>query len=292
MPGEEEEKQITTAEADLIASSLPLKGNDYYIVLLPTPEGHVEEPILTEAAKLLQLKTAVLSRIVALRQPLPATRTTTVEAAREITEALRALGIESTTVPSHELHLEESSKKICAFEFSDEVLTATLVGSNARVSAGWDELILLVTGRLVLSRIEVEERRRRGRKQTVNSRHLSADESVLDVYLAASEVNWRIRASSFDFSCLGSGRSVTTFGNFRVLMNVLRERATKAQFDDSYGQARSALEIVWPLEPQTRIGDWRRGGAGKVDTATVTTTDNEDQFTRYSRLRHYLRTRA
>jgi hypothetical protein len=72
----------------------------------------------------------------------------------------------------------------------------------------------------------------------------------------------------------------------------LRERATKAQFDDSYAQARAALEIVWPLEPQTKIGEWRRSGAGKFDTATVTTTDNEDQFTRYSRLRHYLRTRV
>ena len=252
----------------------------------------MEDPILTEAAKLLQLESAEFSRIVALRQPLPATRTTTVAEASEITEALRALGIESATVPSHDLHLEESSKKICALEFSDEALTATLVGSNARVSAGWDELILLVTGRLVLSRIEVEERRRRGRKQTVNSRHLSADESVLDVYLGTSEISWRIRASNFDFSCLGSVRSFTAFENFTALINVLRERATKAQFDDSYAQARSALEIVWPLEPQTRIGDWRRGGAGKVDTATVTTTDNEGQFTRYSRLRHYFKTRA
>ena len=271
---------------------MPAVANEYYVVLLPTPEGYFEEPILTEAAKLLQLKTAELSRILVLRQPLPATRTTTVAEASEITEALRALGIESATVPSHDLHLEESSKKISALEFSDEALTATLVGSNARVSAGWDELILLVTGRLVLSRIEVEERRRRRRKQTVNSRHLSADESVLDVYPATSEINWRIRASNFDFSGLGSTRSITTFENFTVLLNVLRERATNAQFDDSYAQARSALEIVWPLESQTRIGEWRSSGAGKFDMATVTTTDNEGQFTRYSRLRHYFKTRA
>src|SRR5260370_970903 len=140
--------------------------------------------MLTEAAKVLHVKPVGLSRILALRQPLPATRTATVEEASEITDALRAVGIESSTVPSHELHLEELSKKVYALEFSNEALTATLVGSNARVSAGWDELILLVTGRLLLSRV------------------------------------------------------------------------------------------------------------GKFDTATVTTTDNEDQFTRYSRLRHYLRKHA
>ena len=271
---------------------MPAAANDYYVVLLPTPEGCLEEPTLTGAAKVLQLKPVELSRIFALRQPLPATRMGTVKEASGITDALRAFGIESTTVPRHELHLEESSKRIYALEFSDNALTATLVGSNARVSAGWDELILLLTGRLLLSRVEVEERRRRGRKQTVNSRHLSTDESVLDVYVATSEINWRIRANSFDFSCLGSARSVTAFENFTVLTKVLQERASKAQFDDSYAQARSALEIVWPLEPQTKMGDWRRSGAGKFDTATVTTTDNEDQFTRYSRLRHYLRRSA
>src|SRR5437660_6166449 len=91
--------QITLSEADLIGSSLPTKADDYYVVLLPTAQEHVEEPILTEAAKVLQLKPVELSRIVALRQPLPATRTATIEEASEITDALRAFGIEGTTVP-------------------------------------------------------------------------------------------------------------------------------------------------------------------------------------------------
>jgi hypothetical protein len=45
------------------------------------------------------------------------------------------------------------------------------------------------------------------------------------------------------------------------------------------------------LEAQRRTGDWRRSGAGKFDMATVTTTDNETQFNRYSRLRHRLKLR-
>ena len=48
---------------------------------------------------------------------------------------------------------------------------------------------------------------------------------------------------------------------------------------------------IWPLEQQTRKGEWRRSGAGKFDMATVTTTDNEAQFNRYSRLRYCLRLR-
>src|SRR2546427_250739 len=100
-------EQITTPEADLLASGLPTAANEYYVVLLLTPDSYLEEPIVTQAAKVLQLKTAELSRILALQLPLPAIRTATVEEASEITDALGALGIESTTVPSHELHLEE-----------------------------------------------------------------------------------------------------------------------------------------------------------------------------------------
>jgi hypothetical protein len=155
----------------------------------------------------------------------------------------------------------------------------------------WDEVTLLVAGRLLLSRQETEERKRRGRKQMVDSRHLSSDESVLDLYTTSAEVNWRISANNFDFSCLGSAKAATAFENFAALIKLLQERAPNARFDDSYNQARPALATVWPIEPQTRKGEWRRSGAGKFDVATVTTTDNEGQFTRYSRLLRYLKLR-
>ena len=57
---------------------------------------------------------------------------------------------------------------------------------------------------------------------------------------------------------------------------------------DDY-RVRHALGIVWPLEQQTEARGWRRARVGRVNTEAVTKSDNEQQFTRYSRLRYYLK---
>jgi len=269
----------------------PAKENGYYIVLAPSQECRLDESSLAEAASSLRLKVTELNRIINFAQPLPLTRMATLNEATTIANTLRALGIESMTVPNEDLHLGVAPKKIRALELTDSSLIAIPVGGTAGISARWDDVILLVAGRLLSNRMEVEERRRRGRNQTVDTRQLSSDESVIDLYTKTDEVNWRTNASSFDFSCLGSTKSVTAFANFTRLIKLLRERATNAQFDESYVQLRQALAIVWPLGQETKKGEWRRSRAGKFNMATVTRTDNEAQFTRYSRLRQYLRLR-
>jgi hypothetical protein len=62
-------------------------------------------------------------------------------------------------------------------------------------------------------------------------------------------------------------------------------------YDDSYARVRQSLGVVWPLERQTESRGWRRGSIGRYSTEVVTTSDNERQFTRYSRLRHHLNSR-
>ncbi|HLR04625.1 MAG TPA: hypothetical protein VK117_02355 [Pyrinomonadaceae bacterium] len=279
------------SQAELAALWAPAKDDGYYLVPAPSPIGDLAEASLAEAASLLRLKVPELNRILGIGQPVPLSRLATSEEAALISEGLLRLGIETVTINHGDLHLERAAKKIRALELSGDSITAVPVNSSDKVTARWDEVTLLVAGRLHLNRHETEERKRRGRKQTVDSRHLSSDESVLDLYAQSDEVNWRIHANSFDFSCLGSAKAVTTFENFAALVSLLRERAPNAQLDDSYNQARPALATVLPVEQQTRKGEWRRSRAGKFDVATVTTTDNEGQFTRYSRLRHCLRRR-
>ena len=165
------------------------------------------------------------------------------------------------------------------------------LSDGERVSVRWDDLTLIVAGRLLVNRVEVEERRRRGRPEPRDTRELFSDEAVLDLYTGASVGGCRITANAFDFSCLGVEKAMTTFENLTTLLGKLRERAPNVELDDSYVSLRPVLQNVWPLEAQTRKGDWRRSGAGKFDIATVTTTDNKAQFNRYSRLRHRLKSR-
>jgi hypothetical protein len=274
-----------------MALQAPAKADGYYLVPPRPPIGDLAEASLADAASLLRLKVPELNRILGVGQPVPLSRVATLEEAALIGEGLRRLGLETVTVAHVDLHLDVAAKRIRALELSDDSLTAISTSGNERATVPWDQIKLLVAGRLLLSRQETEERKRRGRKQMVDSRHLSSDESVLDLYTTSAEINWRISANNFDFSCLGSAKAATAFENFAALIKLLQERAPNARFDDSYTLARPALATVWPIEPQTRKGEWRRSGAGKFDVATVTTTDNEGQFTRYSRLLRYLKLR-
>jgi hypothetical protein len=160
-------------------------------------------------------------------------------------------------------------------------------GEAARIP--WSEIVLLVTGRLFMREIEVEERKgRRAEQEIVDAREMSADEAVLDIYTAQGNVAWRIRAGGFDFSCLGSQKKFVAAQNFSTLIEILRARATEALYDDSYNRVRHALAAAWPLEQQTEARGWNRKRPGLVSTESVTKSDNELQFTRYSRLRRYL----
>ncbi len=135
----------------------------------------------------------------------------------------------------------------------------------------------------------VEERKgRRAEKEIVDAREVSADEAVLDIYTTRDGVCWRVSAASFDFSCLGALKGVVSGQNLATLVGLMREHAAKAVYDDSYMRMRGALAHAWPVEQQTEARGWRRNAPGRVTTEEVARSDNESQFTRYSRLRRYL----
>ena len=262
----------------------------YYVVLTSAQTNVVAESSWAEIASLLHLLTTELEIAVGSGCAVPLARVASSEQATMLADKLRALGIGAGTLREDALGLDLPGRKIRALEFSDHGLAATVI-NGGEISIPWDDLILIVNGRLLVNRVEVEERRRRGRSQPSGTRELFSDEPVVDLYPRADEVGWRISSSSFDFSCLGPEKAMTAFENFTTLIKLLRLRAPKVEVDDSYRSLRALLANVWPLEPRTRKGDWRRRGAGKVDVATVTTTDNEAQFNRYSRLRHRLKLR-
>jgi hypothetical protein len=291
-----EQDSETTGEAKdstagSTAGSTPNVGDGYLVALAPNQTYIPSESSLAEIEALLHLKTTEVRSLFDSGRSVPVTRAATPEQAAGLTDKLQALGIEAYWFRDDVLDPNLPPKRVRALEFSDDEFVATFA-SGGRTVTRWDDLVLMVAGRLLVNRVEVEERRRRGRAQPLATRELFSDESVLDLYPKSTDSGWRISSSSFDFSCLGSEKGMTAFENFTALRNLLRLRAPNAELDDSYVSLRPVLENVWPLEPQTRKGEWRRRGAGKVDVATVTTTDNEAQFNCYSRLCHRLKLRG
>jgi hypothetical protein len=260
----------------------------FHVVLIPYQAKAPAEISFAEIAALLQLQTSEVECVVGLNRPIPLSRTTTLEEGTRLADELGELGLEVVVLPEDGLELDMPTKKIRSLELSDEGLTANLtIGGPTRIS--WSELRLMVAGRLLLNRKESEERQGRGRAKPVDSRELFSDEPVVDLYRKSDAVGFRISGNSFDFSCLGDGKAMTAFENLAVLINLVKTRAPGIEFDDSYRSLRTVLNNVWPLEPQTRKGEWRRSGVGKVDVSTVTTIDNENQFNAYSRLRQQIK---
>jgi hypothetical protein len=265
----------------------------FNLIFVPQGSRRLMEESLTKMAELLRLKVEELLKVTEAGEPLPLARAATLEEASLIESRLRALGARTLMVADEELSLDDfAPRRVRTMEFRDDALTAYPVGGDEPFPIAWSEITLLVAGRLVERRVEVEERRSRGSEnEIVEARELSADEAVLDIYAANLNGNARMHAHSFDFSCLGEQMSLVAAANFSRLVRLLRERAVVALYDDSYNRLRRALMPAWPLEEHTGAGGLRRARPGRFNTETVTTSDNERQFARYSRLRHYLRTR-
>jgi hypothetical protein len=262
----------------------------YNTIILPGEGANLSVEDLNETARWLRLSAEDFQSLLSAAQPLPLARSSSLDEAALIERRLAGLGLSLLTLADKDLLPGNSGpQRVRAVELQDEALVLYPTGGGAPSSLMWAELLLLVSGRLFVRQVELEEHRRRGTEhEIVNSSELSADEAVIDLYTARG-MGWRVAANNFDFSSLGQRKALVAAENFRTLVQTLRERAPRAKYDDSYMGLRRLLSVVWRLEQRTEAGGWRHGRLGKFNTGSMTITDNETQFTRYSRLRFFLK---
>lgn len=280
---------VEAAAAEAEGTPAPALAGFYVVLSVPANED-MGESALEQIATRANLKSPDLQSALKTGGMLLLPSNTSREA-EELIDEFRGLGIQTSLIRDEDLKAVSPRKKIRAFEFSDDGITGFVGASAETCFEKWSNLTVLVTGRLQVSNVEDVVRRKRGGLRPVDRRELTNDESIFDLYSRSGADGWRIVADNFDFSCLGERKGMTAFENFRVLIDLLRERAENLEVNDSYLAVRPLLASVWPLAANTRTGGWRRSGAGKFDISTVTSTDNENQFTNYSRLLHCLKMR-
>jgi len=247
----------------------------------------IEELRLNEIAELLNLKPSELQSLLTAGSA-PIFSAPSEKQAQTAVAKLAAQGVTTQVVSDAQLAVDNPPQTITALEVhADDLLTAVRRGKQT-VATRWSDVMLIVMGRLYFASREIDQKRDR-HKQVVDEREILTDDAVLDIYPRGEAQGWRIRASNFDFSCLGEKKQLTAFANFTSLTAVMRQRATAAAFDDSYLRLRTALNSVWPEEPNAHAKARRRTGFVQLDSS-VTSLDNEIQFTRYSRLLRYLQT--
>lgn len=276
----------TSEDLPVAIQTVPASG--FYVVV---SHDKIDQSSIEKLSSRVPVKPEDLRNAVNARATLPLMQFTSVAESQSFVDNLRGFGAEAEIIKADELQTSANPKKIRALEFSDSGLTGVTISSGERLSETWEGLGLIVTGRLQMNNVEDVVRRKRGGHKPLDHRELTNDESICDLHGRSTPVGWRIQAGSFDFSCLGAEKGMTTFENFRGLMNLLRARSSNVVVDDSYVGARALLTSLWPLETNTRTGGWRRSGAGKVDLSTVTSTDNETQFNNYSSLLRVMRMR-
>jgi hypothetical protein len=262
----------------------------FNVILLPAEAVFFPPEAVRIAAELLRLRPEDLGRIIEAREPLPVARAASSSEAALIESKLGELGFKALVIADAELGTEASCvKRARAFDLTADALVIYPAGGGEPSRVLWTEISLLLAGRLIVREVAVEERKgRRAEKEIVDARELSADEAVLDIYTTGDKDCWRVSAAGFDFSCLGARKGLVAAQNLATLVNTLREQAGEAVYDDSYMRVRGALAYAWPVEQQTEARGWRRNAPGRVTTEEVARSDNESQFTRYSRLRRYL----
>jgi len=262
----------------------------YNNILLPA-ESSVANEIISEAAALLKLSTENVEQLMSQRIAMPVARTASREEAELVTLRLRDLGLSCVTVSDEELGLASSDnvvKRVRAMRFDDERVLVSHSGTeDANVS--WSDVILILPARLIETRLEIKERMtRKPENEILDTSEFFRDEAVIDFYTATDSFTWRVNATGFDFSCLGKEKALVANENFSRLQKVIVEKAVNAQFDDSYRRVRTLLDLAWSTQSEMQSSGWRRERPGKLSVGLATTKSNESQFTRYSRLRHYL----
>jgi len=259
-------------------------------IFVPDPEGYQESESLSEAASLLKLTAEKLKAVLQSGRRLPIARTASRDEAQLVQERLQELAITTLTLSDEDLGISDDSiLRARSLSIEDDCLVVYQPGGKEPLKLLWSELLLIVSGRLVVKKVEVKERMsRRAENEILNTSQFFSDEAVFDIHSASQGKSWRVSANNFDFSCLGERKTLVAGENLNTLREVIVSRAHSVCVDDSYNEVRPLLDFTWPSEQEIQSQGWRRERPGKYSLGAATVNSNETQFSRYSRLqRHF-----
>ena len=259
----------------------------YNNILLPRDQVAPED-VISEAAKLLKLSEENVRELMSQSVPMPVARTASREEAELVSARLRDLGLDCLALSDEELGSDNVVKRVRSMAFDDERVTIYQAGAAEVTETAWADIVLIVPGRLVETRLEIKERKTsKTENEILDTSEFFRDETVIDFYTASNSSTWRVSAAGFDFSCLGREKALVANENIGKLQRLIVSKAVNAQVDDSYARMRNLLELAWSTQQETQSSGWRRERPGKLSVGMATTKSNESQFTRYSRLRYF-----
>jgi hypothetical protein len=258
----------------------------FSVVLMPS-DREIEDETINELSSLLRLEALSFKNIVGAKEPLPVACVASLEEAKLIEDILRKSDLEARIFSDYDLSTDSLPKRIKRVEFKDQAIVVWSIGEE-NITIPTSSLICMVEGTILTNSTELTESRKRGKEsQIVNKLEIGTDEAVLDIYSIQLDTNLRISMKSFDYSSLGERKGLVVAENFKILLRLLCEHAPHATYKSSYKKVKNLLRLAWPMYQSSSAVGVKREKA-LFASRTLMVSNNELQFTRYSRMQYLI----
>lgn len=251
-------------------------------------QGSPDNETLAGIAKKTQLDKTFLSQIFTSRTKLPIMRVESLREGEILQKIFQTAGIETLIVSDESLKPETLPKRLRKLEFTDEKLILTLFGNDQSIELLPEDIAVIVSGAIFQKTVESTETRKKGKNKILDASETASDELVFDFYVKSEPTGFRVLTRGFDFSCLGAEKKRLARENLPKLILKLQNFAPQAKFVNDYLAMRGILGEVWEVEQRTDPQGLKRHSFGKFDFSRISSSNNEMQFTKYSRLQWHL----
>lgn len=197
----------------------------------------------------------------------------------------RLEGFATAIVSDALFEIEKLAVRISKVEFDDGVVSFTDFNRGTRTSRPLSEISAVVLGTLRTGRTTTFEKRGMRKKSTITDETSdSRDSQILEIYVKGSIAPFAAHSTGFDFSVLGSERSLLAAENFERLAAKFRELAPMAKVVTDHDELKNFLSGPWPESSRTDGLGRVQTGIGQRRYGRTATTDNTLQFAKFSRL--------
>jgi predicted CoA-binding protein len=282
--------EITAEQAANIKPTLrKLESWEKGYNLIYAPVSNIENEFdLTGTAKILNLEIEDLQKILQAKKTLPVARAESDKEAEIVAKKLREQGFNISIISDETLAADKLPTRLRSLDFESDRIVLIYFNTDEIAEIRRENLILIVSGALYERKTESIEKRKKGESKILDASETASDESLIDIYSRDNSNGYRVLAKGFDFSCLETGKGILAVENMRKLAEKLREFAPGAKFVDDYPTVREALGNVWEIEQKKDALGLKRHSFGKFDFSNVATSNNLQQFTKYSRLQRQI----
>jgi hypothetical protein len=254
--------------------------------ILEPPRSPAGEAAIAALSSALKIEAGEAGAMIAANKRLPVARSQTRQEAEMIAALVRGCGLVAFVVADRELATERELTRARRITVNDRELAVQHSGGTLTVAAC--DIKLIVVGSLRQNRVDYSEGLSGMRTQSANvldTAEFRSDETLLDVYSGSLDQSFRLRADSFDYSGLVAPLSFRAEMNFLNALRVLERAASRAVIDRDFAGVRRLLGRAWPERTHNEARGLKRTGIAYRPVALSSlTTDNRDQFERYSRL--------